>query len=71
MRMLRDRDGDKLAICRYPDETLHPVERVESVCGIVIDVANRVMHVAADVPERVPFIAYHVAENMERTAEAP
>lgn len=62
IRMLRDRDGDKLAICRYPDNALHPVERVESVCGIVIDVVNRVMHVAADVPERVPFVAYHAGQ---------
>ncbi|MCX6016925.1 MAG: C45 family autoproteolytic acyltransferase/hydrolase [Chloroflexi bacterium] len=59
--MLRDRDGGVNAICRYADPALHPVEQVEAVCGIVMDVAGGVMHIAADVPERAPFEAMRVS----------
>lgn len=58
--LLRDRQGDGLAICRYPDMSLHVVERVESVCGVVMDTQARVMHLSPDVPERAPFEAIAV-----------
>ena len=58
--LLRDREGDGLAICRYPDMNLHPVERVESVCGVLMDTQSRVMHLSPDVPERAPFDAIAV-----------
>lgn len=59
--LLRDREGDGLAICRYPDMSLHPIERVESVCGVVMDTHARVMHLSPDVPERAPFEAIAVS----------
>lgn len=58
--MLRDRDGDRNAICRYADPALHPVERVEAICGIVMDVAGGVMHIASDAPARAAFEAVAV-----------
>jgi isopenicillin-N N-acyltransferase-like protein len=60
-RMLRDRDGDRNAICRFADPTLHPVERVEAVCGIVMDVAGGVMHIASDAPARAEFEAVTIS----------
>ncbi|MBX0327696.1 C45 family peptidase [Oscillochloris sp. ZM17-4] len=53
--ILRDHDGDPRCICRHPDMRLSPVDRGESVCGIVIDLGAMVMHVAPDVPCAVPF----------------
>lgn len=53
--ILRDHDGDPRCICRHPDPRLAPVDRGESVCGIVIDLGARVMYVAPDVPCTVAF----------------
>jgi isopenicillin-N N-acyltransferase-like protein len=53
--ILRDHDGDPRCICRHPDMRLAPVDRGESVCGVVIDLGARVMHVAPDVPCTVAF----------------
>ncbi|MEI7644008.1 MAG: C45 family peptidase [Chloroflexales bacterium] len=53
--ILRDHGGDPRCICRHPDPRLAPVDRSESVCGIVIDLGTRVMHVAPDVPCTVAF----------------
>ncbi len=53
--ILRDHGGDPRCICRHPDPRLAPVDRGESVCGIVIDLGAGVMHVAADLPCTVPF----------------
>jgi isopenicillin-N N-acyltransferase-like protein len=55
--ILRDHEGQPRCICRHPDPRLLPVDRGESVCGIVIDMTGRVMHVAPDIPCRVPFQA--------------
>ncbi|MEI7770501.1 MAG: C45 family peptidase [Chloroflexales bacterium] len=55
--ILRDHDGDPRCICRHPDLRLAPVDRGESVCGVVIDLGARVMHVAPDVPCAVAFTA--------------
>ncbi len=59
--LLRDRDGGPMAICRYPDMSLHVVERVESVCGVVMDAHSRVMHLSPDIPECAPFEAITVS----------
>jgi isopenicillin-N N-acyltransferase-like protein len=53
--ILRDHGGDPRCICRHPDPRLAPVDRGESVCGIVIDLGARVMHVAPHVPCTVAF----------------
>jgi isopenicillin-N N-acyltransferase-like protein len=55
--ILRDHEGQPRCICRHPDPRLLPVDRGESVCGIVIDMTGWVMHVAPDIPCRVPFQA--------------
>jgi hypothetical protein len=46
--------------CRFADSALHPVERVEAVCGIVMHVAGAVMHIACDAPARTLFEAVAV-----------
>jgi isopenicillin-N N-acyltransferase-like protein len=53
--ILRDREGAPRCISRRPDMRLHPVDRGESVCGIVIEVERGVMHVAPGVPSDVEF----------------
>jgi hypothetical protein len=60
--MLRDRDGGANAICRYADPSLHPVEQIEAVCGVVMDVEAGVMHIAAGAPARTPFEAVSISE---------
>jgi isopenicillin-N N-acyltransferase-like protein len=54
-QILRDREGAPRCISRRPDMRLHPVDRGESVCGIVIEVERGVMHVAPGVPSDVEF----------------
>jgi isopenicillin-N N-acyltransferase-like protein len=53
--ILRDRENEPRCISRSPNLELPPVDRGESVCGIVIDLSARVMHVAPDVPSEVAF----------------
>lgn len=53
--ILRDHEGDPRCICRHPNMALPRLDRGESVCGIVMDLGERVMHVAPDVPCTVPF----------------
>lgn len=53
--ILRDHGGEPRCICRHPDMRLARLDRGESICGIVIDLEARVMHVAPDVPCTVPF----------------
>jgi hypothetical protein len=53
--VLRDLEGGANCICRRPDPRLHPCERVESVCGVAMELHTRVMHIAADVPCEVEF----------------
>lgn len=55
--ILRDHEGDPRCICRHPNMSLPAIDRGESVCGIVIDLGARVMHVAPDVPCTVAFTA--------------
>lgn len=62
MAVLRDRAGDANAICRLPDERLHPADRVESVLGVVMELARGVMHIAPDVPCKIPFEAVFIRD---------
>ncbi len=55
--ILRDRENAPRCICRSPNRDLPPVDRGESVCGIVLDLEARVMYVAPDVPSEVEFTA--------------
>lgn len=62
MNILRDESQGVMSICRQPDMRLHPCDRVESVAGVVMDIDERVMWVADDVPSRVAFAPLPVSE---------
>ncbi|WP_298821775.1 C45 family autoproteolytic acyltransferase/hydolase [Chloroflexus sp.] len=53
--ILRDHEGAPRCICRHPDPRIHPVDRNESVCGVIIDLQTATIHVAANVPCLAPF----------------
>jgi isopenicillin-N N-acyltransferase-like protein len=53
--ILRDHDGDPRCICRHPNMAVARLDRGESICGLVMDLDARVMHVAPDVPCTVEF----------------
>ncbi|WP_322487867.1 C45 family peptidase [Chloroflexus sp.] len=55
-RILRDHEGAPRCICRHPDPRIAAVDRSESVCGVIIDLAAQTMHVAANVPCLAPFV---------------
>lgn len=55
-RILRDHEGAPRCICRHPDPRVAAVDRSESVCGVIIDLAAQTMHVAANVPCLAPFV---------------
>jgi isopenicillin-N N-acyltransferase-like protein len=60
--ILRDRENAPRCICRTPNLDLPPVDRGESVCGVVIDLAAQVMHVAPGVPHEVEFTPVALAQ---------
>lgn len=53
--MLRDESEEPMSICRTPDPGLPPEARVETVASVVMELAHGVMHVAPDVPSKVPY----------------
>ncbi|MGQ9927317.1 MAG: C45 family autoproteolytic acyltransferase/hydrolase [Chloroflexaceae bacterium] len=53
--ILRDHEGAPRCICRHPDPRVPRLDRAESICGLVMDLRARVMHVAPDVPCMAPF----------------
>jgi len=66
--MLRDETEGVMSICRHPDRQLPREARVETVASVVMELASGVMHVAPDVPSKVPYGAIALADLM--TAEA-
>jgi isopenicillin-N N-acyltransferase-like protein len=56
MHILRDREGAPLCICRRADPTLPAVQQRETVAGVVFDLRERVMHLAAGRPCDVEFV---------------
>lgn len=60
MAILRDEQGAPFAICRHPNEALHPLDRVESVLGTVMDVGNGTMYLAPGVPSAVDFVPLQI-----------
>ena len=56
--ILRDHDGAPRCICRHPDPRVAAVDRNESVCGVIIDLRGRTMHVAANIPCQAPFVPF-------------
>ncbi len=61
-RMLRDESDGYLSICRSPDPALAPEACIETVAAVVMDLAERVMHIAPDVPSRVDFAPVALGE---------
>lgn len=55
--LLRDTSGGAFSVCRSPDPALLPEVRIETVAGVVMDLEERVMWVAPEVPARVAFEA--------------
>jgi isopenicillin-N N-acyltransferase like protein len=61
-RMLRDESDGYLSICRRPDPSLAPEACIETVASVVMDLGERVMHIAPDVPSRVDFVPVALGE---------
>jgi len=61
-RMLRDESDGYLSICRSPDPALAPEACIETVASVVMDLGERVMHIAPDVPSRVDFMPVALGE---------
>jgi len=63
-RMLRDESDGYLSICRRPDPSFAPEVCIETVASVVMDLGERVMHVAPDVPSRVDFVPVALCESV-------
>jgi isopenicillin-N N-acyltransferase-like protein len=55
-RMLRDESDGYLSICRRRDPSLAPEACIETVASVVMDLGQRVMHIAPDVPSQVDYL---------------
>jgi isopenicillin-N N-acyltransferase-like protein len=53
--LLRDESEGAESVCRHPDPSMAPEVRIETVAGVVMDLAARTMWVAPDVPSRTAF----------------
>lgn len=63
-RMLRDESDGYLSICRRPDPAFAPEICIETVASVVMDLGERVMHIAPDVPSRVDFVPVALGESV-------
>ena len=63
-RMLRDESDGYLSICRSPDPSLASEVRIETVASVVMDLGERVMHIAPDVPSRVDYLPVALGETV-------
>jgi isopenicillin-N N-acyltransferase-like protein len=61
-RMLRDESDGYLSICRRPDPALAPEVCIETVASVVMDLGERIMHIAPDVPAQVDFVPVALGE---------
>ncbi len=61
-RMLRDECDGYLSICRSPDPSLAPEACIETVASVVMDLGERVMHIAPDLPSRVDYVPVALGE---------
>ena len=61
-RMLRDESDGYLSICRRPDPALAPEACIETVASVVMDLGERVMYIAPDVPSQVDFVPVALGE---------
>jgi isopenicillin-N N-acyltransferase-like protein len=61
-RMLRDESDGYLSICRRPDPSFTPEICIETVASVVMDLGERVMHIAPDVPSRADYVPVALGE---------
>lgn len=61
-RMLRDEADGYLSICRNPDPALAPEVCIETVASVVMDLGERVMHIAPDVPSKSEYLPVTLGE---------
>jgi len=61
-RMLRDESDGYLSICRRPDPSFAPEACIETVASVVMDLGERVMHIAPNVPSRVDYVPVALGE---------
>lgn len=62
--MLRDESEGELSICRRPDPSLAPEACIETVASVVMDLGERVMHIAPDLPSHVDYLPVALREFM-------
>lgn len=58
---MSDHFSEPHSLCRHPDETQEPAKRTMTTGAVLIDLENRVMHVADGPPCTYPFVAHPVA----------
>jgi isopenicillin-N N-acyltransferase like protein len=61
-QMLRDESDGYLSICRRPDPSLAPEVCIETVASVVMDLGERVMYLAPEVPSQVDFVPVALSE---------
>jgi len=55
--MLRDESDGLQSISRHPDPSLPAIARVETVASAIMELRERVMHIAPDIPTRAAYAA--------------
>jgi len=63
-RMLRDESEGYLSICRRPDPTLDAEVRLESVASVIMELGERRMHIAPDIPSLAKYECLMLGEPM-------
>jgi isopenicillin-N N-acyltransferase-like protein len=63
-RILRDESAGLLSICRRPDPELAAPVRLESVASVIMELQQRRMHVAPEVPSLAEYHAIALQESM-------
>lgn len=63
-RILRDESAGLLSICRRPDPELAESVRLESVASVIMELQQRRMHVAPDVPSLAEYQAVALQESV-------
>jgi isopenicillin-N N-acyltransferase-like protein len=61
-RMLRDESEGYLSICRRPDPTLEAEVRLESVASVIMELGERRMHIAPDIPSLAEYVSIGLSE---------
>jgi isopenicillin-N N-acyltransferase-like protein len=61
-RMLRDESDGYLSICRRPDPSLAPEACIETVASVVMDLGQRVLHIAPGVPSQADYLPVALGE---------